>query len=106
MPPHCAETSLDDHGIPRSCALEAGHEGDHMGWDATTWEPPGEVLARLRQAWGRTHRIVWIGRMWMATAHDRRTHHRTEIEPTPLRRDQPRRPRHPPVLRPGSRARG
>lgn len=83
MPPHCTETSLDEHGIPGACVIEAGHEGDHMDCHGRTWEPPGEVLDQLRALWGRTHRVVWTGRMWMATAHDPQAHHRTEIEPTP-----------------------
>ncbi|MEE2050290.1 hypothetical protein [Nocardiopsis tropica] len=82
MPPHCTETSLDRNGIPRACVMEAGHEGDHMDHQARTWEPPGTVLARLRETWGRTHRVVWTGRMWMATAHRRDVDWRTETEPT------------------------
>lgn len=83
MPPHCAETSLDRNGIPRCCVMEAGHEGDHMDRQGGTWEPPGIVLQRLRETWGRTHRIIWTGRMWMATAHRDDVHWRTEVEPTP-----------------------
>ena len=83
MPPHCAETSLDRNGIPRCCVIEVGHEGDHMDHQGRTWEPPGIVLVRLRETWGSTHRIIWTGRMWIATAHQTDVHWRTEIEPTP-----------------------
>lgn len=83
MPPHCTETSLDHDGRLRSCSLSAGHEGDHMGWDCQTWEPPGAVLQRLQRTWGTTHRIAWTGSMWLATARDRRARWRSHVEPTP-----------------------
>jgi hypothetical protein len=88
MPPHCTETSLDRNGVPRCCVIEAGHEGDHMDHQARTWEPPGTVLARLRETWGRTHRIIWTGRMWIATAHRDDVHWRTEVEPTPAQLEE------------------
>ena len=82
MPPHCSETSSDRSGIPRACVMEAGHEGDHLDRRGRTWEPPGVVLVRLRETWGRTHRVVWTGRMWIATAHRPDADWRTTIEPT------------------------
>lgn len=83
MPPHCTETSLDEHGIPRSCSLSAGHDGDHMSWTADTWQDPTEVLPRLTSRWGRTHRVSWTGRLWLATDRNPQSHWRTEVEPTP-----------------------
>lgn len=82
MPPHCTETALDEHSRGRSCSLEAGHDGDHMDWHGQTWEDPRTVLTRLHARWGRTHRIVCTGRLWLATDRNPRSHWRTEVEPT------------------------
>lgn len=96
MPPHCSETARDCDGRPRHCVLEAGHGGDHLDWRSESWEPPGFTLARLQARWGRTHRVVWTGHMWPATAHDPNADWRTETEPTSqqlevsLRRHAPR----------------
>lgn len=65
MPPHCTSSSLDDDGVPRACALEIGHDGDHLGWDASTWEDPCTVLARLTRAWP-DHRFTCTDRTWIA----------------------------------------
>lgn len=84
MPPHCSERSQDRNGIPRSCVMEAGHEGDHMDWDARTWRPVGVVLRELTTRWGRTHRFSCTpGGSWIATTHDPRAYWRSEVEPTP-----------------------
>lgn len=83
MPPHCSEMSLDSNGVPHACVMEAGHEDNHMDRTGRIWEPPGTVLARLQETWGRTHRVIWTGRMWMATAHRADVDWRTETEPTP-----------------------
>ena len=83
MPPHCTSTALDDDGIPRSCVLEIGHEGDHLGWDTSTWEDPGKVLARLTSRWGRTHRFACTGRNWFARHRAPDSHWQVESAPTP-----------------------
>lgn len=96
MPPHCAETALTESGVPRACVMEANHDGDHLDWQGRTWESPGQVLDRLRAQWGATHRVVYLGRMWMATAHRRNVEWRTEIEPTPEQLEQRLRDHHGP----------
>lgn len=83
MPASCDESSLDQQGRLRQCLLNSGHDGSHRSDAGENWEAPGVVLERLRVKWGRTHRIAWTGTLWMATAYDRRSHWRTEIEPTP-----------------------
>jgi hypothetical protein len=83
MSSYCAETRLDESGYRRVCVLDTGHEGEHMDARGVRWEPPGATLQRLRARWGHTHRIVWTGALWMATAHNRTAQWRTEIEPTP-----------------------
>lgn len=83
MPPHCAENSLDRDGRRRACALEAGHDGDHMDWQARTWEPATVALPRIRDTWGSTHRIAILpSGMWLATTYDHRAAWRTETEYT------------------------
>lgn len=83
FPPPCNETHLNMHSFLRACCLDAGHDGDHMETTGQTWEPPGVVLQRLSDRWGRTHRIAWTGRYWMATDRNPRSHWRSEVEPTP-----------------------
>ncbi|MDE3723045.1 hypothetical protein PWG71_16770 [Nocardiopsis sp. N85] len=83
IPPLCNESRLDHQARLSTCHLETGHPGPHEDARGETWEPPGVVLERLRKTWGRTHRIAWTGSLWMATAYDRTSHWRTEIEPTP-----------------------
>lgn len=87
-PPPCGETALDRSGSPRTCVLDSAHEGDHFDGRGRSWEPPGVTLARLRRSWGRTHRIVWTGSLWMATAHARTCRWRTVIEPTPAQLEE------------------
>lgn len=82
-PPLCAEIRLNSSGYPRSCCLDAGHDGDHMEISGDTWAPPGETLMKLNARWGRTHRIAWTGRLWLATDRNPSSHWRTEVEPTP-----------------------
>ena len=79
----CGNTSLDTSGGVRTCALAQGHTGPHVDTHGHDWEPPEVVLKRLQDRWGATHRIVWTGRMWVATAHRADVPWRTEIEPTP-----------------------
>lgn len=83
FPPPCTEARINSHGSTRTCCLDTGHDGDHMDAAGNTWEPPGQTLLRLTARWGRTHRIAWTGKLWLATHRDRRSHWRTEIEPTP-----------------------
>lgn len=82
-PPLCNETRLNQHSFLRACCLDSGHDGDHMEISGATWAPPGETLLRLNARWGRTHRIAWTGRYWLATHRNPYTHWRTEVEPTP-----------------------
>lgn len=78
--PRCGEARLDASGFLRTCQRDPGHTGHHEDTRGGRWEPPGVVLDRLRRRWGRSHRIVWTGRFWVATAYDRRTSRPTEIE--------------------------
>lgn len=83
LQPRCGDTCLSPAGRLRTCELDADHDGPHEDVRGDRWESPGLVLERLRERWGHTHRIVWTGRLWMATAHHRNASWRTEIEPTP-----------------------
>ena len=103
MPASCDESSLNQHGRLRRCFLDTGHDGSHQSDAGEKWEAPGVVLERLRAEWGRTHRIAWTGTLWMATAHDRRCHWRTEVEPTPEQLEERLRRRPSPTVIPEPR---
>ncbi|MES0908533.1 hypothetical protein [Nocardiopsis tropica] len=94
MPPLCVEARLDACGRRRACVLDRGHDGDHQDLKGESWEPPGVTLARLKKVWGHTHRIVWTGTLWVATAHSRAVPWRTEVEPTPAQLEERLRRRH------------
>ncbi|MEU0490521.1 hypothetical protein ABZ249_14935 [Nocardiopsis sp. NPDC006139] len=83
IPRPCGETSLNSGGFRRTCVLDSDHAGDHEDLDGRTWQPPGTVLARLRAAWGDTHRIAWTGSLWVAVHRDPAASWRTHVEPTP-----------------------
>ncbi|MFV2195559.1 hypothetical protein [Nocardiopsis sp. LOL_012] len=104
--PPCGETSLNPSGLPRTCERETGHDGDHMDAHGARWEPPRVVLERFRERWGRSHRIVWTGRLWVATAHDSRASWRTEIEYTPDQLEERLRKRGVPPVFPAKEERG
>ncbi|MBR8745515.1 hypothetical protein DSY14_28175, partial [Nocardiopsis sp. MG754419] len=63
----CPEAGVDALGRARWCILAGGHEGDHRDDHGRVWPPAGVVLQGLIARWGRTHRIAWTGRLWMAT---------------------------------------
>lgn len=81
--PLCGQSRLDASGFLRTCQRDPGHTGHHEDARGDRWEPPGLILDRLRRRWGRSHRIVWTGRFWVATAYDRCAPWRTEIEYSP-----------------------
>lgn len=91
----CGEARLDEHGWVRTCARPPGHDGLHIDARGQDWEPPTVTLERLQNRWGRTHRVVWTGRLWMATAHRHDVPWRTEVEPTPEQLEQRLRSRFP-----------
>ena len=102
VPPPCGESALDPGARRRVCVEEAGHGGAHVGGTGYPGGAPRAVLARLRQAWGHTHRIAWTGTYWVATAHDPRSRWRSHVEPTPaqLEADLRRHTGHPPIPHP------
>lgn len=88
IPPMCTATALDRSGRPRRCIEDQGHGGDHVDVRGFHWEPLEDALRRLQARWGRTHRVVCTGRMWIATAHQDDASHLSEIQPTPEQLDQ------------------
>ena len=79
----CLEAHLTSAGRTRRCVRARTHEGVHMDEYGDTWAPPAQVLAELTARWGRTHKIAWTGRFWLATHHHPRAPWRSQIEPTP-----------------------